>query len=126
MLRRILLSVLVSAAGAVHAQAGGRIPVTDVRELLVGALDSPAGSVSGVLAGPFAQAIAQHFRTAAPLLVDITTLERYAQPGCARLNVRMQQDGVRLGDEPPQQRTIDFGLDYCRDGTPPRSPEKRR
>jgi len=57
----------------------------------------------------------------------VSTEKRYAQPGCSRLNVRFWQDGVQLpnygagGVQAPRRQTIDFGINYCRDGQPPQS-----
>jgi hypothetical protein len=54
--------------------------------------------------------------------IDVTTEKRYAQAGCARLNVRFWQDGVLLpGASSPRRQTMDFGINYCLDGQPPQS-----
>ena len=54
--------------------------------------------------------------------IDVATEKRYAQTGCARLNVRFWQDGVLLpGTSVPRRQTMDFGINYCLDGQPPQS-----
>jgi hypothetical protein len=61
--------------------------------------------------------------SAAPLLVEVSTLIVYRQPGCRRLNVHFQQRDVKIGDAPPSDRELAFQLNYCRDGRAPRSLE---
>lgn len=123
---KVALALLCSTLGMtmVHAAdtGGPRQPVENFRQLLVAALDSPAGEAHGVLIGEMAQAMAQRLRAPSPILIDVTTLRRYQQTGCSRLNVRFHQDGVQLpGAAAPRNETLDLGLNYCRDGTPPRS-----
>ncbi|MDP1692091.1 MAG: hypothetical protein Q8L49_09130 [Burkholderiaceae bacterium] len=99
-----------------------RVPVEDVRVLLVSAIDSPNGQAQGVLIGQMASLITDRFRASGPILVDVTTERRYRQPGCSRLKLTFAQDGVNLpGASGPERRTVDIGLNYCRDGTPPKS-----
>lgn len=104
------------------ATAQGRLAVPDARPLLLAAIDAPDGRAHGVLSGPTADAITARFNATSPVYIDVSTERRYAQPGCRRLKVSFWQDGVQLPGEPgPRRRTIDFGINYCRDGLPPRS-----
>jgi hypothetical protein len=104
------------------ASAQERIPVQDARPLLIAAIDAPSGEAHGMLVGQIADAVAQRFKGTSPIYIDVTTERRYAQAGCRRLNVRFWQDGVQLPGVPaPRRQTIDFGLNYCRDGQPPKS-----
>ena len=99
-----------------------RLPVPDARPLLLAAIDAPDGRAYGLLSGPMADAITARFKATSPVYIDVSTERRYAQPGCRRLKVSFWQDGVQLPGEPvPRRRTIDFGINYCRDGLPPRS-----
>jgi hypothetical protein len=110
----------ISLAGAAVAQQ--RVAVPDARQLLAAAIDAPDGQAHGVLAGELADSITARFKATTPIHIDVSTLKRYAQPGCRRLNVRFWQDGVQLPGAPtPQRQTIDFGINYCRDGQPPKS-----
>jgi hypothetical protein len=122
-MRVLGLATLASVAcysGPAFAQE--RMPVSEARKLLLAAIDAPDGRASGVLVGEAAEAITQRFRGTTGLHVDVTTLRRYAQPGCSRLNMRVRQDGVTLpGASAPGRQTIDIGINYCRDGLPPRS-----
>lgn len=99
-----------------------RTPVPDPRPLMRAAIDAPSGQAHGVLAGDTADAIMRKFQSKTPIWIDVTTEKRYAQTGCSRLNVLFWQDGVLLpGATTPRKQTIAFGIDYCRDGQPPRS-----
>ena len=127
-LRHSVSACILSAASCVHAQQEDmeRPPVTDLRVLLLQALDSPLGRAQGKLVGEWADAITKKFSgsgiKAGDILVDVHTLKRYAQPGCSRLNMRLAQDGVLLpGAKEPRLQTMDVGLNYCRDGQPPKS-----
>ena len=64
----------------------------------------------------------RHFKATGPIQIDVSTVKRYAQAGCARLKVSFAQDGVQLpGQAAPRRNTVDFGINYCRDGQPPKS-----
>ena len=104
------------------ASAQERIPVQDARPLLIAAIDAPSGEARGRLVGEIADAVTQRFKGTSPIYIDVTTERRYAQAGCRRLKVRFWQDGVQLpGVTAPRRQTIDFGINYCRDGQPPKS-----
>lgn len=99
-----------------------RTPVPDPRPLMIAAIESRAGESYGVLTGKTADAITRQFQSQSPIYIDVTTVKRYAQAGCSRLKVLFWQDGVLLpGTSAPRKQTIEFGINYCRDGLPPRS-----
>ena len=107
---------------ALDASAQDRTPVQDARPLLVAAIDAPNGVAHGMLVGEIADAITQRFKGTSPIYIDVTTERRYTQQGCRRLKVRFWQDGVQLPGVPaPRRQTVDFGINYCRDGQPPKS-----
>ncbi len=111
-------------ACAAHAQTDSvlRTPVTDPRPLMIAAIEAPSGAAHGVLTGGTADAITQKFKSKTPIFIDVTTEKRYAQAGCSRLKVLFWQDSVLLpGATAPRKQTIEFGINYCRDGQPPRS-----
>ena len=115
-----MLATLLAALAAVQAQ--DRVPVQDARSLLIAAIESPSGQAQGVLVGDIADAITRRFQGTTPIYIDVTTERRYAQAGCSRLKVRFWQDGVQLPGVPaPRRQTIEFGINYCLDGQPPRS-----
>jgi hypothetical protein len=125
MLKFITTAALAMACQIATAQGAPRLLVENavvLRTLLVAAIDSPAGEAHGQLTGDIAKMFSDRFRTSAPVLIDVTTERRYSQPGCSRLKVRFAQDGVVLpGAAAPQTKTVDIGLNYCRDGKPPAS-----
>jgi len=89
---------------------------------MVAAIDSPSGQAQGFLSGKQADAITRQFKASTPILIDVSTERRYQQPGCSRLKVTFSQEGLHLpGFTTPQRRTVDVGLNYCRDGKPPKS-----
>lgn len=107
---------------AVPIEPVQRVAVSELRPLLLAALGAADGRSHGVLNGALADAITRRFGTTAPILVDVTTQKRYAQPGCSRLQLQIRQDGVLLpGASQPRTQTLDVGIDYCLDGLPPRS-----
>lgn len=122
-MKRVLTIALVMLPTIPVAVADApRLRVEDVRALLISAIDSPTGQAQGLLIGPVAQRITEHFKATSPILIDVTTERRYRQPGCSRLKLTFSQDGVNLPGAPaPERRTVDIGLNYCRDGTPPKS-----
>jgi hypothetical protein len=119
--RPMLAMVLMLTVGPL-AVAQDRIPVKDAKVLLIAAIDAPTGQAHGILVGEIADAITQRFKGSTPIYIDVTTERRYAQVGCSRLKVRFWQDGVQLPGIPqPRRQTIDFGINYCRDGQAPGS-----
>ena len=107
---------------ALDALAQDRVSVQDARPLLIAAIDAPNGEARGILVGDIAIAITQRFQGSSLIYIDVTTERRYAQEGCRRLKVRFWQEGVQLPGAPsPRRQTIDFGINYCRDGQPPKS-----
>jgi len=121
-LRLKLLFLLASPIAHALAEPIERTPVQDPRPLMIAAIDAPTGEAHGVLVGEIADAITRRFVATTPIYIDVTTQRRYAQAGCARLTVKFWQDGVRLpGSQSPRKQTIEFGINYCRDGRPPES-----
>lgn len=127
MLKPVLygLMAIISFPALGHGGVVQRRPVEEVRPLLIEAIDAPAGEAHGRLTGQMAEAIGRQFMTTEPINVDVTTLIRYADEGCRRLSVLFWQDGVQLAQGVPAKRqTVEFGINYCRTGMPPRSLER--
>jgi len=85
-----------------------------VKQLLLMAIDAPDGKVRGVLNDPIADRFRQATGSTLPVLVEVTTLKHFRQDGCRRLNLRIRQEGAGKG-----QFGIDYGINLCRDGSPP-------
>ena len=113
---------LTTCAALAHAQAVERTAVADARPLIIAAIDSPAGVAYGVLIGDTPDAITRQFKGSSPIYIDVSTERRYAQAGCSRLKVLFWQEGVWLPGAPsPRKQSIEMGINYCRDGLPPKS-----
>ncbi|WP_060983797.1 MULTISPECIES: hypothetical protein [Acidovorax] len=106
---------------AAHAEPV-RTPVPDARPVMLAALQSADGTAHGVLAGEIADAITKRFEATSPIYIDVSTERRYREPGCSRLKVLFWQEGVRLPEaKAPRKQTIEFGINYCATGLPPKS-----
>jgi hypothetical protein len=104
------------------AQEPARVATSDVKALMAAAIDAEDGAAHGVLTGDAAAAITARFGAGTPIFIDVSTERRYRQPGCSRLNVRFWQDGVTLpAASQPRRQTVEFHINYCRDGQPPLS-----
>lgn len=121
--RRVVLafySAMLCAATSAASEATPRMAVNDPKVLMLAAIDAPDGRAAGMLTGEVADAISRRFSATSALFMEVTTLARYAQDGCRRLNVRFWQVGVRLAaGQAPHKQTIDIGINYCRNGQPP-------
>ena len=99
-----------------------RTEVSDARPVLLAAIQASDGEAHGVLIGEVADAITRRFGATSPIFIDVTTERRHQQPGCSRLKVLFSQDGVLLPGAPaPRKQTMEFGINYCLDGLPPKS-----
>ncbi|MBS0499270.1 MAG: hypothetical protein JSR74_02965 [Proteobacteria bacterium] len=106
---------------AAHAEPV-RTQVPDARPVLLAALQSADGTAYGVLTGEIADAITKRFAATSPIYIDVSTERRYGEPGCSRLKVLFWQEGVRLPEaKAPRKQTIEFGINYCATGLPPKS-----
>jgi hypothetical protein len=109
-----LLAFIASDVDAVDRQA-----VTTIKPLLVTAFDQ--GEAYGVLVGQPAQYIAQTFKSAAPIEIDVKTVRALEEPGCTRLAVTTSQDNVvdfnrERRDAKPARTAFTYQVNYCRDG----------
>ena len=92
---------------------------TSVKPVMLEALDSPGGVANGVLVGPIADKFSASTGSPAPVVVDVTTLKRFKQEGCKRLNVRLKQANVPTKEGKLAEFGVDYGLNLCRDGSSP-------
>jgi hypothetical protein len=119
-----LLALTISNVGAIDRQA-----VTTVKPLLVTAIDQ--GEAHGVLVGQAARYIAQTFNSAAPIEIDVKTVQALGEPGCKRLAVTTSQDGVvdfnrDKREAQPARNSFTYQFNYCRDGRTPQTKEASR
>ena len=107
---RILITLLlITSAALVSAESS-----TTVKQLLLMAIDAPDGKASGVLTDAVADKFRETTGSSLPVLVEVSTLKHFRQEGCRRLNLRIRQEGAGRG-----QFGIDYGINLCRDGSPP-------
>jgi hypothetical protein len=129
MIRSYFAAITLLALTASNVGAADRQAVTTVKPLLVTALDQ--GEAHGVLVGQAAQYIAQTFKSAAPIEIDVKTVQPLGEPGCKRLAVTTSQDGVvdfnrERRDTKPARMAFTYQLNYCRDGRMPKAKEASR
>jgi hypothetical protein len=114
--------ILLALACTAHAEDALLPAAESVQSLMFEAIRSETGEAHGVLKGGVAEAITQKFGAASPIVIAVTTEKRYRQPGCSRLKVLFRQEGVQLPDTPsPRTQSVEFGINYCLDGLPPKS-----
>lgn len=113
---------VASAPSTSQSFPPARTQVPDARPLMLAAIAAADGKAMGVLTGKEAEAITAHFAATSPIYIDVTTQRRYRQTGCSRLKVLFWQEGLHIkAGMPPRKQTIEFGINYCSDGRPPRS-----
>ena len=112
------LACLALAQG-VSAQPLARIEVTEIKPLLLRAIDQ--GSAHGVLVGESAAYVRQKFDASAPIEIDVQALHVLPQPGCSRLEVRTRQKDV-LEKSQRGDKELVYQVSYCRNG---RFPDRR-
>ena len=117
-LKKSVIAVLFISLSAV-AGPSRSAEYTNIKPLLVEAIDAADGKANGTIVGP----IADKFRTTtgslAPVLVRVSTIKSFKQEGCRRLNVRMSQANVMTRDGKATDFGIDYGFNMCRNGSPP-------
>ena len=128
MIRSYFAAITLLALTASNVGAADRQAVTTVKPLLVTAIDQ--GEAHGVLVGQAAQYIAQTFKSAAPIEIDVKTVQPLGEPGCKRA-VTTSQDGVvdfnrERRDAKPARVAFTYQLNYCRDGRMPQAKEASR
>jgi hypothetical protein len=116
----LLAFSVLTAFHAADTTAIERQKVSDVRPLLLAALDN--GEAHGVLVGEAAQWMAQVFKTMAPIEIDVRTVRTLRQPGCKRLAITTAQDGVWDFNRTeraaaPERKALTWMINYCRDGS---------
>lgn len=119
----VVLSLCLDAHGAPAAPRAA----TDLRAMMMEAIDSTDGRASGDLVSKEALAIARHMKAPGPLHAEIHTLVRYAQEGCRRLQLTVRATNALVGASSQRHdQELIYAFDYCRTGYPPRSREVAR
>ena len=117
---RLALALAVAGIAAPSfAQPEDRLPVTDIKPLLKGAIEH--GMARGVIVGDAAAYMRQRFDAATPIEVDVKSLHALPRPGCSRLEITTRQLAVSENGKREDKELV-YQLSYCRDGT---FPERR-
>lgn len=103
----------------VHLAAAEMMQYTYIKPLLLAAIDAPDGKASGVLTGPLASLLRTITGSKYPLLATVTTVGDFSQPGCKRLNLQLQQQGIRTTSDESGNLKVNYGLNLCRNGEAP-------
>jgi hypothetical protein len=113
---RVIACAAVFACVATLAKAA---QYDSPKALLIQAIDAPDGKASGELVGPVAELFRQATGSSAPVLADVSTIKSFQQEGCKRLQLRLQQGGVKGKDGKQGEVVFNYELNLCRDGSPP-------
>ena len=115
---RIIHSVAFIAIMAMSACAFA-LDYTSVKQLMVRAIDAADGKASGFVLGQIAEKFQRTTGSSARVKAEVTTIKSFQQDGCKRLNVRLTQSDVPTSDGKRAEFGVDYGLNMCRDGSPP-------
>jgi hypothetical protein len=110
---------LAMALGCIVLLGSGDLAAADLKAHLLAALDSPEGRSDGDLSGPMAVFFQAQTRSSAAVRVQVRTLTKFAQVGCARLQATLLQDDVPTREGQRVPFAVRYELNLCRDGQPP-------
>jgi len=94
------------------------ILAADLKQHLIAAIDAPNGQSDGELNGPMAEFFKAQTRSSAPVMVQVRTVQKFAEAGCARLQATLMQDAVPTQDGKLIPFVVRYELNLCRDGQP--------
>ena len=90
----------LAMAVCVVALLGGRdVLAADLKQVLIAAIDAPDGRSDGDLGGRIAEFFKGQTRSSGPVRVQVRTLRKFAEAGCARLEATLIQDDVPTKDQ---------------------------
>ena len=89
------------------------------KPLLLQALDEPSATIQGEMTGPIADKFKATTKSDSPVIVTVTTIKQFKQPGCSRLNLHFQQANVMDTSGKPRDIAVNIGINYCKNGDPP-------
>ena len=92
---------------------------TSVKQLMVRAIDAPDGKARGYILGSIADKFKKTTGSSGRVSAEVSTIKSFSRDGCKRLNVRLTQSDVPTSDGQTADFVIDYGLNICRDGSPP-------
>ena len=92
---------------------------TSVKQLMIHAIDAPDGKARGYILGSIADKIKKTTGSSGRVSAEVSTIKSFNREGCKRLNVRLTQSDVQTSEGQTADFVIDYGLNMCRDGSPP-------
>jgi hypothetical protein len=92
---------------------------TSVKQLMVRAIDTPDGKAQGFIVGSIADKFKKSTGSSGRVRAEVSTIKSFIREGCKRLNVRLTQSDVPTTDGKTADFGVDYGLNMCRDGSPP-------
>lgn len=110
---------LAMAVCVVALLGGGDVLAADLKQVLIAAIDAPDGRSDGDLSGRMAEFFKGQTRSPAPVRLQVRTLRKFAEAGCARLEATLIQDDVPTKDGKRIPLAVRYELNLCRDGQPP-------
>lgn len=117
--KKTIVSIAAVMAGGLcfDACATDRMPIKDVRPLLVAAINSPSGVAQGVMVGEVVEVMLKRMGSANPIEVDVKTLHDLPQAGCKRLEVITRQKAViEPGKKLPEDKFLSYKINFCANG----------
>ena len=110
----------LAMAVCIVALLGGRdVLVAYLKQGLIAAIDASDGRSDGDISGRMAEFLKGQTRSSAPVRVQVRTLRKFAEAGCARLEATLIQDDVPTKDGKRVPFAVRYQLNLCRDGQPP-------
>ena len=116
---KAVLKVLAIALCVLAPLGASDVHAADLKQVLIAAIDAPDGRSDGELGGRMAEFFKGQTRSSAPVRVQVRTLRKFAEPGCARLKATLIQDDVPTKDGQRIPFAVRYELNLCRDGQPP-------
>lgn len=111
--------ILVTGACMIAFGQATASEYSNLKLAILEAIDASGGMVTGIVIGSIADKFASTTGSRGPVMVEVTTLKSFRQEGCKRLNVRLKQTNVQAKDGKSAEFGIDYGVNLCRDGSPP-------
>lgn len=115
---RTLSSLAVIAFVTMSAQTFA-MDYTSVKQLMVRAIDAPDGKARGFILGSIADKFKKTTGSSGRVSAEVSTIKSFSRDGCKRLNIRLTQSDVPTSEGQIADFVIDYGLNMCRDGSPP-------
>jgi hypothetical protein len=115
---RTLSSIAVIAFITMSTQAFA-LEYTSVKQLMVRAIDAPDGKARGFILGSIADKFKKTTGSSGRVSAEVSTIKSFSREGCKRLNVRLTQSDVPTAEGQTADFVVDYGLNMCRDGSPP-------